>query len=382
MYIDQSTDYLEHIEEDFSFENEDCNFLQKKSLLLITDEQNITQSCISFDLNDIQNVYQCSKFSKKLIENKDTAVIKVARSSLYEFSIELNSQAHELINCIHAINTMNNLAFQAANPYLKLFFKHFHMLAFFHFKNKKRHYHQIDAAIMSGVAQALDAFLLEGRSKEFKARLANYHKNYKDNRRSLRQYVDALFANHVRLLVIRLDLSYAKDEVVRQHNALCQLEGEGFSVSAVINHRKQFINMVKERFGNDLKGFCWKLEHGQDKGYHYHVVLFLDANKSSHDVTIARSLGEMWKKDITNGDGLYFNCNANTENYRSKAVGMIHENDESAKVGMDNIIDYLTKMDLYVKAFLPDGSRTMGKGIMPKPIAAGRPRRLVSSCTT
>lgn len=360
--------------EELSFQKNDIDLLRQQSLLLVTNLQERDESYITSDFNDIETIYQCSKFSNTLLEKNSQVLINIRSTSEGHFSLELNDVAHHLIEQINAINRIGKLSFKTYNPYFTLFFSHFYMTPFLKVKPGKHLYSSFDVEVIKGIAQTLDDFLVTGTSKGFKARLHNYHKTYKDNRKSLREYVDALFENNIRLLVIRLDLSYPKIEVCRQRNTLSSRQDEGFSVSEIIDHRRQFIKMVKDKFDTQLKGYCWKLEHGREKGYHYHVVLFLDANKLCRDVAIAAMLGEMWKKDITNGNGLYYNCNANSKKYRSSAVGMIHLNDESAQIGMNHIIDYLTKMDLYVRAFLPDGSRTMGKGIMPKRVTVGRPR--------
>lgn len=292
--------------EELSFQINDIDLLRQQSLLLITNPEERDESYITSDLNDIETVYQCSKFSKTLLEKKSQFLIRVCRKSEVHFSIELNDVAHRLIEQINAINRIGRLSFKTSNPYFTLFFSHFYMTPFLRIKPGRHLYSSLDVEVIECIAQTLDDFLVAGTSKEFKARLHNYQKTYKDNRKSLREYVDALFENNIRLLVIRLDLSYHKIEVCRQRNILSSRQDEGFSVSEIIDHRKQFIKMVKDKFDTQLKGFCWKLEHGREKGYHYHVVLFLDANKLCRDVAIAAMLGEMWKKDITNGNGCVF----------------------------------------------------------------------------
>ncbi|MCP6269615.1 inovirus Gp2 family protein, partial [Klebsiella pneumoniae] len=81
-------------------------------------------------------------------------------------------------------------------------------------------------------------------------------------------------------------------------------------------HRQRLFKRVQSHpFFQDCLGYIWKLEYGQYKGFHYHTCFFFDGSKVRGDITLARRIGELWKKEITDGQGLYFNCNAITSTY-------------------------------------------------------------------
>lgn len=369
--INKSIDY------EFNFEEEDVELLKEKSFLRTTSSNGDENIVIDQDYRNFRIIHDCCDFSKFLIEQKPNLVITVKTLPSSKFSVELNNDAYRLLKNIRGMRRLELLPRKELNPYLRLFITHFQDIDLNITSCRKIICSQFYAEEIGVLKNRLDSFFNESTSKEFKSKLHNFTKNFKDNKKSLNAYIDALFNAYSRLLVIRLDLSYYKSEVQRHKTLYSDIENNGFSVDNIISHRKYFVDMVRKEFCQGLKGFIWKLEHGQEKGYHYHIALFLDGNKFRGDIKIARMLGERWVKDITNGDGLYFNCNSNPERYRSKAVGMIHANDESAKIGMDNIVNYLTKMDLYIRLFLPDKARTFGKGGMPESSGFGRPRRFI-----
>ena len=126
-----------------------------------------------------------------------------------------------------------------------------------------------------------------------------------------------------------------------------------------------------------MVGYVWKLEYGADKAFHYHMIFFLDESKHHQDIRIAESIGEIWKDEITNGKGIYWNCNAKKKNYeKSKriATGKIKHDDHELRENLNHMASYLTKPDYFVKLTLSDGARTYQRGGKPKKIKAGRPR--------
>ena len=373
---------ITEFEDEVFFRCEDLDFLSEKSFLHITNDDGSDSLIIDQDFDRFRTMHQCCNLAKDLLEKRCEVIFNVHQVSVSQFRIELNRAGSRLLHQIRFLHRIDSLSFKIPNPYLRLFLKHFHLVEGVAVKHRTAMYDIEEKTVFLEIIKALDYFLSEGCSKAFKEQVKNHQKTYRDNRKSLKDYVDALFEANARLLVIRLDLGYSKSETYRQKTLLFSPGKKGFSVSDVIEHRVNFMKMVDRKFGQYLKGYIWKLEHGQEKGFHYHVALFIDANKLRSDVQIARSLGECWKKHITGGEGLYFNCNANTQSYHSRAVGMIYADDESAQEGMARIVDYLTKMDLYIRVFLPDGARTLGKSWMPKMTGLGRPRSSKLSVTT
>lgn len=207
----------------------------------------------------------------------------------------------------------------------------------------------------------VDQIRQEGTGKEFQSKLNNYQRSSNKNYQELTEYVEALFERYSRLLVLRLDLGYQK-----QYSKTTQVEAKR-------DRERLFENARSNKLFGDVVGYIWKLEHGPDKGFHYHVMLFFDGSKVREDITLACLIGKYWVDVVTKGRGLYFNCNASKWRYRKCGVGMISHADNLLREGLRNAVVYLTKTDLYMK--LQTVGRGMGKGNRPLPKGSrGRPR--------
>jgi hypothetical protein len=196
-------------------------------------------------------------------------------------------------------------------------------------------------------------------------------------------YINKLFDRHARLLVIRIDFGYRKEDI-REYGDFeraIRLEDDiqAKYLQAQADRVHLFNNMRSNELFTHLLGYAWRLEYGSLKGFHYHTFFFFDGSKSREDVTIAKSIGEYWVNVITKGRGLYFNCNANKEKYKYLGIGTINDFDTKLRQGLEKAARYLTKQDYYVKMdFNEEGgkkARTFGKGEITKPKSSRGRRR-------
>ena len=222
----------------------------------------------------------------------------------------------------------------------------------------------------------------------FKKEIQKKRKAISKNKQSLLRYIESLFEYRSRLLVLRIDFSYQKDKneffTTSKGKKIDLLLGainkdllEEWSIE-VREQRNQLIKGLKKKYKKDLVGYVWKLEYGADKAFHYHMIFFLDESKYHQDIKIAESIGEMWKHEITNGKGIYWNCNAKKKHFEKSnrvATGKIKHDNQELRANLDAMASYLTKPDYFVKLTLPDGTRTFGKGGKPKKMKSGRPRK-------
>lgn len=188
----------------------------------------------------------------------------------------------------------------------------------------------------------------------------------KKNKRlkSAKEYVDALQENYSKLNVIRVDLSYKKDEC------------ENITLEDI---NKDFNRLLNNRRNNSIfdenVGYMAKKEHGDDKGLHIHAIFFYDGQKTHKDILKANQIGGYWKKEITKNKGLYYNCNMN--DYEDKGIGILNHNDKKKRANLDKAIDYLCKEEQDLKAFKTNvQDRAFVRGTMPKAKSTkGRPRK-------
>lgn len=194
------------------------------------------------------------------------------------------------------------------------------------------------------------------------------------NHQSMTNYIDNLFTRYARLLVIRIDLGYRKDIDTPFLN-----EEELYQkyLQAKADREHLFRNMKSNTLFNHMVGYIWRLEYGVDKGFHYHFFFFYDGSAVQQDITIARMIGEYWVNVITQGRGLYYNCNAYKDQYNYCGIGEINWNDFGLIANLKLAAQYLAKPDEYISVFMKDIDigRTFGRSIEREKIETrGRPR--------
>lgn len=203
-------------------------------------------------------------------------------------------------------------------------------------------------------------------SRAFRLKQQRCRENSVKNAKGLEEYIDALFEDHARLLVIRVDFGYKK-RFLSDHE-LDPLD--------VIDDKERLIRYAKRQLGDTLAGHAWKLEHGVLKSYHFHMVFFLNGRERRGDFHIGQQLSEYWVDVITQGQGTAFNCNADKKAYTELAIGMVHHADDQKRLFLrDHVVRYLTKNDDYMRLkIIASGKqiRTFGKGEMPAERGGGR----------
>lgn len=210
----------------------------------------------------------------------------------------------------------------------------------------------------------------------------NHVRSAKKNYYAVCDFVGNMFRKHARVLVIRLDLGYRKYDPSKGLNTQGLLLTGRLTHDHAKRHRERFLKSLKHRYRKGWVGYVWKLEYTYQKGFHYHMFIFLDGNAHRQDVTLAQEMGEIWKQTITKGMGLYFNCNADKHRYGSlNGVGMVHHETFQKINNLKRAIGYLVKIDELVRAQTPYNHRIFGKSEMPEvPILPrGRKRSLIEN---
>ena len=265
----------------------------------------------------------------------------------------------------------NHFALNTFSPYVNLFFDVANIA-------REENYSNVEF---------LEHLQKEVTGDQFRKEIQQKRKAISKNKQSLLRYIESLFEYRSRLLVLRMDFSYQKDAggffTTSDEQRIDLIFGtkdkdllEKWSIE-VREQRNLLIKQLKKKYKKDLVGYVWKLEYGADKAFHYHMIFFLDESKHHQDIKIAESIGEMWKHEITNGKGIYWNCNAKKKHFEKRnriATGKIKHDDQELRENLNIMASYLTKPDYFVKLTLSDGARTFGKGSKPKKIKAGRPR--------
>ncbi|WP_443700859.1 YagK/YfjJ domain-containing protein [Pseudomonas sp.] len=232
-----------------------------------------------------------------------------------------------------------------------------------------------------GLNKFVAALRVRLSSSTFKRKLSSHIRATNKNYAGLLGYIDDLFARYSRLLVLRIDFAYGegKLEIEGCPDRDDRLDLLKLVSEKVIRHRTELLGYLKNKCPDlGLMGYVWKLEYGKEKGHHYHMMFFLDGTRVRQDIVIAKLIGEHWNNVITEGQGVYYNCNGDKSRYKFCGVGMINYHDaEKLNNLKEKAAAYLTKVDLYVSACMPGGKRTFGKGNSPRvdERSLGRPRK-------
>jgi hypothetical protein len=183
---------------------------------------------------------------------------------------------------------------------------------------------------------------------------------------STKEYIDALLDKHSKLCVVRVDLSYKKP-----HSDSITLDDANSNFNRMMNNRRSKPSVFK-----DQVGYICKKEYTEDKGVHFHAVIFYDGQKVQKGKYKATQIGEYWNEQITDNKGSYFNCNR--KQYKYPATGILEHTDDKKRENLDRTVAYLCKDDHQdiapVKSNKKD--RAFVRGTMPKSKGnIGRPRK-------
>lgn len=199
----------------------------------------------------------------------------------------------------------------------------------------------------------------------------------KEAQASVNDYINSLFSQRARWLVIRVDLSYRKDL------------GGSHDWSLASSHRARLTHYIRKELCTKLArpnaaspGYILKAEYGAEAGWHFHLLLFMDSLRFSHDVMIANMVGAHWRNAITEGSGRFFNCNMRRlnslgEHVRLPGLGQCSWNDQAKLKAVREAASYLYKFDDYKRCVSsPEKTKFLTKGQNPKAVGIklGRPR--------
>lgn len=195
----------------------------------------------------------------------------------------------------------------------------------------------------------------------------NESRNSKRMAQSTKKYLNELFENTSKIQAIRVDLGYRK-EYARE----ASLDNINKDLSHLLNNRR-----TKPSVFENMIGYIAKREYTEDKGPHVHGFFFYDGHKVSKDAFKGDQIGNYWKNEITNGKGIFHNCNIEKDKYSDCALGMIDHTDDTKRTVLNQkAIGYLCKAEQSIDPIKQSGhERIFTRGIAPKRKSnAGRPR--------
>uniref|UniRef100_UPI0022E8A041 YagK/YfjJ domain-containing protein n=1 Tax=Aeromonas sp. QDB62 TaxID=2990499 RepID=UPI0022E8A041 len=254
----------------------------------------------------------------------------------------------------------------SAHPTVALFLTHMREVFGLHLIHERYLDSDEGNELARDINKTLYAFLRECNSQTHRKRLKNLERVESRNQLSIATYVNSLFDQHAKLLVIRLDIGYREAYY------------DQLTLDLVTNDRNCYLRRVQNKYPA-LLGYIWKLEFGVDRRFHTHITFIFNGAVHQQDISLGIALGEVWE-DMSDNNGSYFNCQIRREEYQRRGtdgVGMVHYSDTTKRINLINALSYLTKLDTQILAVLPAGRRTFGRMERPsRQPRLGRPRLL------
>lgn len=178
-----------------------------------------------------------------------------------------------------------------------------------------------------------------------------------------------------RLLVIRIDVGLQRASLYKH------------DLQRFLGYLEQFFKPYRlkphaHRPSNDVwqhvRGYVRRVEFGVEKGWHAHLLLFLDADHLISDYSAAKALGMHWinvvqraQRGIQAQDmGLCHNCHINKSQYRDRlALGLLHNRKPNFNKKMHNLLThclpYLFKSQPSVRYHTMPKQRLLTRGESP-----------------
>ncbi|MEQ6289641.1 inovirus-type Gp2 protein [Vogesella sp. GCM10023246] len=199
----------------------------------------------------------------------------------------------------------------------------------------------------------------EAKSEAVRTELGSWTRSSRKNKKRVTDYIAKAFKKHARILWIRLDvgyLSYHKDTTLLDRN-FATFEGIKQQIQVLLKQ-----DAIHGLFKNRI-GYMYKIEHGHNKGYHGHILIALDGRHHCQGISIAKTIGEHWK-EITDGKGVYYNCNQRWEGSTYSGIGMVHREEKEKRTHLLRAAGYLTKPDDFIRLTTEKGARSFVTGRM------------------
>jgi hypothetical protein len=242
----------------------------------------------------------------------------------------------------------------------------------------------------------------EGDRIGVRRKLADWRRNADENHTRLRKYINALFEVRARLVVVRIDFFYKKGclseaEILKANEKLQKLAGRDVQqylngedvteretlaridvAEAIADRAHLFRNMrSKPSLFEHLVGFVWSMEWSRAGGYHFHCAFLFDGARVQKHEHLGDEIGKYWESVVTEGRGLYHNCNREKASYGDAwGIGVVDYYDVAKRERLMRALAYLAKRDQFVYVKPSIKCKLFGTGWSPSgPSGMGRPRK-------
>jgi hypothetical protein len=219
----------------------------------------------------------------------------------------------------------------------------------------------------------------ELKSPEFKEIMVQQRKYDHTKKTRNEKHIKDLFNYQSKLLVIRIALRYKEGYLLPEYKYDVRNNGKynrylKQKSEQVKDDLKSLISILKVSYKDDLTGYMWKLRYDPQKQFYYQLMIFLDGDKYTKDVAIAKKICGLWKDTVTQGNGECTNFNAYKKSHINLGLGIRYRDERELVVQEAKIF---IEHDYFVNSMLSGKKqRTFSKGHIPNKTRSGRPMKL------
>ena len=171
---------------------------------------------------------------------------------------------------------------------------------------------------------------------------------------TFRRYLHRLIQNYPNLYALRLDFGYTVDTAA------------GITKEESAIHLNRFLSLLESDFiFNAFAGCWWRREYLSEVGNRYHLIVFVDSQKSPYDQAFLQFLGNNWN-DITGGKGLCYNHTYRKDDYRSWGAGPVHNLWQDNQDLLLRGVKLMLAGECYLRLKKDLGTENAGMGKLPK----------------
>lgn len=203
------------------------------------------------------------------------------------------------------------------------------------------------------------------QTKEFKQRLRKRATASAKSFESASVYVNALFVDHKKLQIVRLNCFVSLPQSLKD---------------AVAFRTKLINNRRSNQLFRGLVGHIWKLDYDFRHGYYFHFIfVFSDTTgMSSHE--LSSKIGEYWKVKLTEGKGTWCAPKKWPGSPAEMSLDHVGREDSVLRTELLKLFYYLTMKDQYIKFGIDRSGKRFGHGELKSSSLSDC--RDVSICTT
>lgn len=201
----------------------------------------------------------------------------------------------------------------------------------------------------------LDLIRSKALSEKYRRMVKDLKERMKRNFTSMRRYIDALFDEYSKLLVLRIDFGYHR------------YQGIPIALERILDDFQRLLNNRRQNsLFREMVGYIRRIEYGEDKRWHIHAILFFNGQELQNHSALAHLICEYWNRDITDNDGVAFNCNDSRNEYKYCGIGKIDNADIERRTHLLYALSYLTKKDEIIGFDVSGEHKMITKGVAPK----------------